>query len=514
MASISDEPNPAISAAFIVGGFLLACGVFFGLGGGYGSLSKAWNGGWPEAKPPTNYSVLDPSHPAPTPAPTPSVPDTLHPTPTWSVPPPAGPTPAPAMTPDWAREDEAAKRRAAAENKLKAFAQALNAFAAKNGRWPASAEDLVGAGLLNDRSAGMSAYDPAKPYVLLPGEYLAGVDAGSIVAYDPVPTPEGGWAGSLLYVRRDETIRTGPESQFAAMWERNLAECGLRRLYGALKASVEKSGHPPENLDALQKDGLVTDAAVLRGPGAGAQPYAYVPSAEWGNRDDIIAYGPRAVGTRLLVLYADGRVGTSFSLQAIQVGLGLQDRRHRRPTPEATPPVRRPRFDWPPRPAPAVSNEVVIDGKKLTVDWPVEGWSSDPKLSDEHKFPKICQVIKEVTVRPNTARVGLTYGPEAASKSDEKFVEFRKSIRGFWVNDCKIDPKNIVEIKQKFGGVEYDRIGTSSGGQLGVSLLGIRDGRCVCYWFEGNSNCFTAFVEGLGQAKVKVDGAASAPKTE
>ena len=181
------------------------------------------------------------------------------------------------------------------------------------------------------------------------------------------------------------------------------------------------------------------------------------------------------------------------------------------PTPEPTPTPR----VWPtPEPTPTpqpVSNVVVVAGKKLTVEWDVTGWNKEPNLATGHKFPKICQVIREVTKDRDTARVGVTYGPEAKTKDDASYAEFKKSIKNFWVDECGIKLGTITESKQKIQALEYDRINTVVNGRMGVSLLTVRDGRCVCYWFEGSSNCFAPFLDGLGQSKVKVEDAASKP---
>ena len=412
-----------------------------------------------------------------TPSPTPVAP----PAP-WPGPPVVHPTPTPRPTPTYSE----------AERNILALANALKAFAiSRQGRFPASLDEFKKAGLVKDPGMMLSTADSTTPYVYLPNLELFGSDRKGVLVYDPIPSKSPDHEGQILFVRAEGGPEYLSEKEFKAELEVSAVRSNLRAFYALVKSYHDVAGRPPASMDELLASGLVKDASVTRGPAKDAPPYVYVSAGKW-NSWDVLAFDPQPYGSKYYVLKTDGDIQTYDSMDRLTRDLDWQKERARITAPRPLRPTATP------TPTPGVT---LVKGEKLTVDWPVADWQS----VTDHPFNAICQVVKELKVKQYSAVVGVNFGPQAKSKTDEPFVDYRKQILDFWIAKSGAPSRN--EQKQKIGDVEYDRINSTGGGRIATVLIGIRDGRCVSYWYASNTtNCFTAFIDGFDQAAVKVEG--------
>jgi hypothetical protein len=130
-------------------------------------------------------------------------------------------------------------------------------------------------------------------------------------------------------------------------------------------------------------------------------------------------------------------------------------------------------------------------------EWVVPGWTDT--AAKDHPFHKICPVVRVIKIGPDTAVVGVCFGEPAKAKSDKAYQDFKAQIEDFWTKECRVKDRNTST--QKIDQTEFDRINATGAGKMGVAMVGIQDGRCVAFWFEGSSNCFAQFSGNFAKAK-------------
>ena len=114
---------------------------------------------------------------------------------------------------------------------------------------------------------------------------------------------------------------------------------------------------------------------------------------------------------------------------------------------------------------------------------------------------KSVQVLKRISKGKLWAHAGVTFGPEAGKKTDASFEQFKDEQFGAFKK--AVAPAKTSTVTSKYGGVAYERIITLRGGKGATAMVGIKDGRCVAFWFMGANECFDALIKALPLAKPK-----------
>ena len=114
-------------------------------------------------------------------------------------------------------------------------------------------------------------------------------------------------------------------------------------------------------------------------------------------------------------------------------------------------------------------------------------------------------MLKRIPVGKKSALAGVTFGPPVQSKTDAAYQQFREDhFRDF---EAAVDKDKSIKrssrTRQKIGGVLYDRVTVLRGLKGATVMVTIKDGRCVAYWFLGDSACFNAFTAALGEARAE-----------
>ncbi|MFB3890994.1 MAG: hypothetical protein ACE15C_03115 [Phycisphaerae bacterium] len=378
---------------------------------------------------------------------------------------------------------------------LKNLYVCLQTYAKGNGgRFPATLDELQRGGLAKDDSALRSPLGERLPYGYLAGQNVKS-RAKNVLAFDP--TPRGQEVGSSRHVlHADGTVSEMSISEAPADFiARKRAEQNLLTVFEDLKTyATSHDGKYPASLDELKKAGQVTDESCLHSPDAPSSAIVYVAGYTQKSMPSscIILYDPKPAGGKIVTVRIDGSADTETSLESARTNADywLAHKREGGAGPSPT--------------GGAVETPTllaVID-KTLTVDWSVTTWQSAKDLPQDHPFRSVCQVIKEMKLENKyTAVVGVSFGQPAKDKNDKAYAEFRKALSDFWADKSGV--KDRKDMKQTVGKVEYDRINSTQGNTVATVFMGVHDGRCVSYWFLGNSNCFPTFTENLDKATAK-----------
>jgi len=137
--------------------------------------------------------------------------------------------------------------------------------------------------------------------------------------------------------------------------------------------------------------------------------------------------------------------------------------------------------------------------------WNVEGWTA-AEVAAGHVMRGMCSALKGIRAETGSAVAGVDFWAEAADTKDDAYMLFReRHLEAF--RDAMISggrPAKAVARQEEIEGRAYDRVLVERDEKIATVLTGIKDGRCVAYWFMGDRACWPAFVQGLAEAAFKM----------
>lgn len=135
--------------------------------------------------------------------------------------------------------------------------------------------------------------------------------------------------------------------------------------------------------------------------------------------------------------------------------------------------------------------------------WDVPGWTDAAHLRSDHPIQSRCTVLKRIPVGKKSALAGVTFGPPVQRKTDAAYQQFKEDH--FQAFEAAADKDKSIKkpyrSPHKIGDLEYDRITILRRFKGATVMVTIRDGRCVAYWFLGDSVCFKPFIAALSEAR-------------
>ena len=135
------------------------------------------------------------------------------------------------------------------------------------------------------------------------------------------------------------------------------------------------------------------------------------------------------------------------------------------------------------------------------VVWNVSGWA-EPEVEASHVMRRMCPVLKEIRAGDRTALAAVDVGYEAADTASAEYKTFRdlhvEAFRDAMITGDR--PAKAVARQEEIEGRTYDRLLVEKGDNLASLMVGMKDGRCVAYWFMGDRACWSAFTQGLAEA--------------
>ncbi len=143
------------------------------------------------------------------------------------------------------------------------------------------------------------------------------------------------------------------------------------------------------------------------------------------------------------------------------------------------------------------------------VTWDMPNWPTiqyDRFESNPHPFVEFCQVLKEIRADNFKATAGVEVGPLAKDRTDKAYLDFKaKALERLIAMAAKskgLGPRK--DMVQKFGDIDYDRSFCFQGTMKMASLMtAVEHGRCVAYWFDGNTATFMKLTGGLNKVTAR-----------
>lgn len=154
--------------------------------------------------------------------------------------------------------------------------------------------------------------------------------------------------------------------------------------------------------------------------------------------------------------------------------------------------------------APAAVRMTVAD---WSTSWPTHTLDAD----DRSAIGQACEVLQRISVRDDSAIIGVAVGPAASDLDSAVYRGFRQEMQDILTEtaqaDQVLDDLNIrtSERTAQLGTLESHRLHVTSKTNREVRatiLTGIQDGHCVSYWFAGSKTLYTEFLDTVGRANL------------
>ncbi|MEO0514179.1 MAG: SHOCT domain-containing protein [Planctomycetota bacterium] len=138
--------------------------------------------------------------------------------------------------------------------------------------------------------------------------------------------------------------------------------------------------------------------------------------------------------------------------------------------------------------------------------WPTHTLGED----DRSAIGKACEVLQRMSVRDDSATIGVAVGPAATDFDSPVYRSFRRSMQNILTEtaeaDQVLDDLNIRTSDRTalLGTLESHRLHVTSKSNRDVRatiLTGIQDGYCVSYWFAGSKTLYSDFLDTVGRAE-------------
>ncbi len=137
--------------------------------------------------------------------------------------------------------------------------------------------------------------------------------------------------------------------------------------------------------------------------------------------------------------------------------------------------------------------------------WPTHTLDDD----DPAAIGQACEVLQRISIRDDSAIIGVTVGPAAVDFDSPAYRGFRQAMQDILTNTAEaeqaLDDLNIrtSERTAQLGTLESHRLHVTSKRNPAVRatiLTGIQDGYCVSYWFAGSNTLYAEFLDTVGRA--------------
>ncbi len=411
-----------------------------------------------------------------------------------------------ADTKTWATRQNTPHRRPQALERLKELHPVL-VETARSHRHPGKLADSL-TRLGRNVQLGQSVASPNQSFGYV-GEQTVYSDPNNVLAYSPRPYTDGKRA-VLLFGGEVKVIdeadfqqalartrqRHRQQQQFprlalpevpARSYRESEKERGDRAFATFCREVAEfynaRWGHFPASLAELKSSGRrpYGESWTLS---HGGEPFVIVSGLTSESPDDhIVAYDPVPYGAgRCRIMTADGEIRHLDTVHLLNAQLRSQG-------------------------APQRVRVELHPINQVACTWTFAG-SKPATVKTGHPLQPYCAVMREVDTRQGEAIVGVGFGTEADGMDSEGFETFlaeaKKAFGKLLQEAGSMGP--MTEFRHDFGGRDgvYHRLLARQigGNDVLIALCGVQDGRCVAYWFAGDSTVMGVLSRGRGRAKI------------
>lgn len=143
-------------------------------------------------------------------------------------------------------------------------------------------------------------------------------------------------------------------------------------------------------------------------------------------------------------------------------------------------------------------------------DWPVEWPAYRIPEDDPEAIGRACEQVKRMSLRNDSALIGVGVGPPATGLDDPAYQTFRAQQESILTEaaaaDRVMDDLNFQSSERTatLGALDCHRLHVTSRSDRNVRatiLTGVQDGYCLTYWFTGSKSLYPRFLDTVGVAE-------------
>ncbi len=154
----------------------------------------------------------------------------------------------------------------------------------------------------------------------------------------------------------------------------------------------------------------------------------------------------------------------------------------------------------PASPQPEQPDPGAVEEEPLVVVWMPEWPTTQPS---DHPFQSTTDVMRQIERGQVSATVGVMFGAPAQTTDDASYLRFKNEMVEGFAEAVRSSGGTIAisDKSREINGIMFDYYMASRGSRHIRLLIGIQDGRCVCYWYTGPSTLFKLFMGAVGKAR-------------